>query len=62
MSEFPLSHTEKQIDVSTIDLKTLRVKELKKILNQWGEMCRGCAEKTDFIDRINAVKHQHVEL
>nr|SCD14044.1 mesencephalic astrocyte-derived neurotrophic factor [Suberites domuncula] len=53
---------EKEIDFSTVDLKKLRVKELKKILSNWGEDCRGCAEKTDFISKINAIKHQHVEL
>lgn len=57
---FPSS--EKKIDVNEVDLKTLRVKELKKILSGWGELCRGCAEKRDFIDRINAVKHLHIEL
>ena len=55
-------HSDKEIDFSTVDLKKLRVKELKKILSNWGEDCRGCAEKTDFISKINAVKHQHVEL
>lgn len=53
---------EKQIDLETVDLKKLRVKELKKILSQWGEDCRGCVEKTEFIDKINVVKIKHVEL
>ena len=53
---------EKQIDLNTVDLKKLRVKELKKILNQWGEDCRGCVEKTEFINKINTVKVKHVEL
>ena len=30
-----------------------RVKELKKILDDWGEMCKGCAEKSDYIRKIN---------
>lgn len=53
---------EKVIDVNTVDLGKLRVKELKKILNAWGEDCRGCAEKYDFVSKINEVKHKHVEL
>ena len=53
---------EKQIDLDTVDLKTLRVKELKKILNQFGEDCRGCVEKTDFITKINTLKVHHAEL
>lgn len=48
-----LSSLDKQIDLSTVDLKKLRVKELKKILDDWGESCKGCAEKSDFIRKIN---------
>ncbi|KAG8436154.1 hypothetical protein GDO86_007309 [Hymenochirus boettgeri] len=44
---------DKQIDLSSVDLKKLRVKELKKILDDWGETCKGCAEKSDFIRKIN---------
>ncbi|XP_053577080.1 mesencephalic astrocyte-derived neurotrophic factor [Bombina bombina] len=44
---------DKQIDLSTVELKKLRVKELKKILDDWGETCKGCAEKSDFIRKIN---------
>lgn len=58
---FPCN-TEKVIDVNSVDLNKLRVKELKKILNTWGEDCRGCAEKYDFVSKINEVKHKHIEL
>ncbi len=61
-SNTELTILEKQIDISDVDLKVLRVKELKKILTGWGEQCKGCAEKRDFIDKINSVKHLHVEL
>ncbi|KAG8535882.1 hypothetical protein GDO81_027550, partial [Engystomops pustulosus] len=44
---------DKQIDLSTVDLKKLRVKELKKILDDWGETCKGCAEKSDYIRKIH---------
>ena len=57
---FPIP--EKQIDLSTVDLKTLKVKELKKILHNWGEDCKGCAEKIDFVNKINGLKHLHTEL
>ena len=50
------------IDVNAVDLNKLRVKELKKILNTWGEDCRGCAEKYDFVSKIHEVKHKHIEL
>ncbi|KAM9522882.1 mesencephalic astrocyte-derived neurotrophic factor [Salvelinus alpinus] len=44
---------DKQVDLSTVDLKKLKVKDLKKILEEWGESCKGCAEKSDFIRKIN---------
>jgi len=59
---FCSSCAEKQIDLNNVDLKKLKVKELKKILSQWGEECRGCAEKSDYISRINDLKPLHVEL
>lgn len=44
---------DKQIDLSTADLRKLRVRELRRILDDWGEACKGCAEKSDFIRRIH---------
>ncbi|XP_076864256.1 mesencephalic astrocyte-derived neurotrophic factor [Brachyhypopomus gauderio] len=44
---------DKQLDLSTVDLKKLKVKDLKKILDEWGESCKGCVEKSDFIRKIN---------
>lgn len=43
---------DKELDLSAVELKTLKVKELKKILEQWDETCKGCVEKTDFIRKI----------
>ncbi|XP_064606359.1 mesencephalic astrocyte-derived neurotrophic factor homolog [Liolophura sinensis] len=45
---------EKSIDLTKVNLKKLKVKELKKILSDWGEdnACKGCAEKSDFIKVI----------
>lgn len=40
------------MDLSSVDLKKLKVKDLKKILEEWGESCKGCAEKSDFIRKI----------
>jgi mesencephalic astrocyte-derived neurotrophic factor len=48
---------DKQIDVNSVDLKKLKVKDLKKILNEWGEDCSGCTEKTEFIKKIEDIKH-----
>jgi hypothetical protein len=48
----PPHRADKQVDLSTVDLKKLKVKDLKKILEEWGESCKGCAEKSDFIRKI----------
>ncbi|CAH0384312.1 unnamed protein product [Bemisia tabaci] len=53
-------HYDKQIDFKTVDLKKLKVKELKKILNTWDETCDGCVEKADIIKRIEELKPKYV--
>uniref|UniRef100_A0A6B2EA67 Mesencephalic astrocyte-derived neurotrophic factor homolog n=1 Tax=Phlebotomus kandelakii TaxID=1109342 RepID=A0A6B2EA67_9DIPT len=50
---------EKQIDLNTVDLKKLKVRDLKKILTDWDENCDGCLEKTDYINRIEELKPQY---
>ncbi|KAJ6643433.1 Mesencephalic astrocyte-derived neurotrophic factor like [Pseudolycoriella hygida] len=50
---------EKQIDLNTVDLKKLKVRDLKKILNDWDEVCDGCLEKTDYIKRIEELKPKY---
>jgi len=50
---------DKQIDLSTVDLKKLKVRDLKKILNDWDENCEGCLEKPDFIKRIEELKPKY---
>ena len=47
---------DKQIDVNAVDLKSLKVKDLKKILNDWGEDTKGYTEKSEFIQRIEELK------
>ncbi|EFA05582.1 mesencephalic astrocyte-derived neurotrophic factor homolog [Tribolium castaneum] len=51
-----------EIDLKTVDLKKLKVRDLKKIINDWGEDCQGCIEKSEFIQRIEELKHKHTEL
>lgn len=51
---------DKQIDLNNVDLKKLKVRDLKKILNDWDETCDGCIEKTDFIKRIEELKPQYM--
>jgi hypothetical protein len=50
----------KPIDWATIDLNKMRVKELKQILDRWGEKCEGCTEKSDYLRLINNVKDKHI--
>lgn len=57
----PVSIADKQIDVNAVDLKKLKVRDLKKILSDWDEECDGCLEKTDFIKRIEELKHKYVK-
>lgn len=51
-----------QIDLNTVDLKKLKVRDLKKILNDWGEECEGCIEKSEYLKRIEELKPRHTEL
>ena len=59
-SRFFLIFSEKQIDLNNVDLKKLKVRDLKKILNDWDETCDGCLEKADFIKRIEELKPKHL--
>ncbi|CAI4228472.1 unnamed protein product [Auanema sp. JU1783] len=52
---------DKPLDWKTIDLKKMRVKELKNILLEWGETCKGCTEKTEFIKKIEELKPKYVK-
>lgn len=49
----------KTIDLSKVDLKKLKVKDLKKILSDWDEQCKGCTEKSDFVKRIEELIPVH---
>ncbi|KAI6188964.1 MANF/CDNF-like protein [Aphelenchoides besseyi] len=52
---------DKGVDWKTVDLKKLKVKDLKKILEDWGETCKGCTEKTEFVAKINELKSKYVK-
>jgi hypothetical protein len=43
-----------------VDLNKLKVKDLKKILTDWGESA-DYYEKSEFIKRINEVKDKYVK-
>lgn len=44
-----------------MDLKKLKVRDLKKILEDWGEVCKGCTEKTEFVAKIEELKPKFVK-
>ncbi|XP_012679975.1 cerebral dopamine neurotrophic factor [Clupea harengus] len=47
------------LDWSREVLSKLRVLELKRLLASWGEECRACLEKGEFIDLIQQVAPKH---
>jgi len=46
---------EKQIDLKTVNIKKLKVKDLKKILEQNGQDCKGCTEKGEYVKKVEAI-------
>ncbi|XP_062861392.1 cerebral dopamine neurotrophic factor [Trichomycterus rosablanca] len=54
-----LRYEHEVLDWSREALSKMRVLELKRVLASWGEECRACLEKTDFIDLIQEVAPKH---
>jgi len=50
---------DKEIDLKNTNLNKLKVKELKKILNDWDEVCVACTEKSDFVKRVKELMPKH---
>ncbi|CAM9267027.1 unnamed protein product [Chrysoparadoxa australica] len=40
-----------KVDTSTVDYNTMRVKQLKQLLSERGVDCKGCLEKSDFVQQ-----------
>ncbi|XP_075064777.1 cerebral dopamine neurotrophic factor [Mixophyes fleayi] len=59
---------EKELDLSSMDLAKMKVADLRKILDNWGEVCIACIEKTDYVQLIKelvpkyTVKSQRADL
>ncbi len=54
---------EEQVDLKTVDLDKQKVKTLKKILlESYGDPCKGCVEKEDYIRKIKAFQAERGEL
>jgi len=52
-------HYDKEIDLKNTNLNKLKVKELKKILTDWDEVCVACTEKSDFVKRVKELMPKH---
>ncbi|XP_053107359.1 cerebral dopamine neurotrophic factor [Hemicordylus capensis] len=52
---------ERKLDLTSVDLSKMRVAELRKILDSWGEVCRACIEKTDFVNLIKELAPKHMD-
>ncbi|XP_054844812.1 cerebral dopamine neurotrophic factor [Eublepharis macularius] len=50
---------ERNLDLTSVNLSKMRVAELKKILDSWGEVCQACFEKTDIVNRIRELAPKH---
>jgi len=50
----------KPYDYSAINFKKIKVKELKKILTDWGEVCKNCLEKDEFVKQVKLSMPNHV--
>lgn len=46
----------KPIDLKTVDLKKLKVADLRRLLKERGESCDGCLEKSEFIKKVEEIK------
>lgn len=47
--------------MESVDLWKMRAAELKQILHSWGEECRACAEKHDYVNLIKELAPKYVE-
>jgi len=50
---------EKTFDFAKINLKKLKVSELRQILSDWGETCKGCTEKDEYIRLVEETMPKH---
>lgn len=46
----------KKIDLKTVDLRKLKIVDMKRLLKDRGEVCDGCFEKSEFIAKLEAIK------
>jgi len=50
----------KPFDYASMNFKKIKVKELKKILVDWGEVCKNCLEKDEFVKRVKEMMPKYV--
>ncbi|XP_056429350.1 cerebral dopamine neurotrophic factor [Hyla sarda] len=52
---------EKELDFNSVDLAKMKVADLKRILDRWGEACVACLEKTDYVQLIKELIPKYTE-
>ena len=61
-SDDPIRGQEANIDLNKVDLHTLKIKDLKKILSDLDGTCPGCTEKSEFISKIEVKRGKKKDL
>jgi hypothetical protein len=51
-----------KIDLSKVDINTLKIKELKQALHDVGGVCKGCTEKAEFLRELSKYVPKKKEL
>lgn len=57
--EICLLQYDKQIDLDNTDLRKLKIRDLRKVLTVWGESCKNCLEKSEYIEMIERLKPKY---
>lgn len=47
---------EKTIDLKTVDIKKLKIRDLRKILSDFDDPCDGCVEKSEFVKKVESIR------
>ena len=47
------------MDFANVNLAKLKVKDLKGILSDWDEQCKGCTEKNEYVSRVEELMKKY---
>ncbi|KAG9509272.1 Mesencephalic astrocyte-derived neurotrophic factor-like protein, partial [Fragariocoptes setiger] len=51
----------KKTDLKTLNVKTLKVGDLKRILREYDVKCEGCIEKSEFLSKVQELQKSQLE-